>query len=333
MKMYYFKTLVLALIILITGCNSQKHKLIEVKVASGGHLTHFLPFDLANQLGYFKEKGLKVNTFYLKGGSATAQALISGQADFSTNSIDHAFKSAAQGKSNLRMVVLMNQTPGMVLVVSSKLKSKIKSISDLKGLSLGVTSKGSASHMVLAYLLYKNGVSPDSVTIFNAGASTFSSALKHGKIDGGIALEPFASKMVEDGDAFVLQSLITKEETNKVFEGPYNLAGILTTKEYMENHSDAVEGFVTAIVKGLKYIQTHTPEEIAKVLPAEIVGTNKELYIETLKKLNGFYSPDGYIDPIGVKNVYNSLIKSGEIRDDKNINVKSFYTNKYVKKN
>ncbi|MEA3303858.1 MAG: ABC transporter substrate-binding protein [Pseudomonadota bacterium] len=200
------------LVMLLCATVQAQEKLQKVKIASGGHIVHFLPLDLAVALGYFKDEGLEPKITYLKGGTATAQALMSKQVDFSTNSIDHAFKAAAQGKDDLRMVVLMNQTPGMVLVVDSKLKDKVKSIADLKGMRLGVTSKGSATNMVLAFLLSKNGISPDDVTVVKTGSSTFPPSLKNGDIDGGIALEPLASTMVENGDAFVLQRLRNGDE-------------------------------------------------------------------------------------------------------------------------
>jgi NitT/TauT family transport system substrate-binding protein len=322
----------LLLLLLLGACGGRNSGLSEVKVASGGHITHFLPFDLANQLGYFEEEGLKLNVIYVQGGTATAQALLSGQADFSTNSIDHAFKSAVQGKDNLRMVVLMNQTPGMVLLAGSKNEGRIKSVSDLKGMRLGVTSKGSATHMVLAYLLSRNGVNPDSVSIFNAGSATFSSALNSDEIQAGIALEPFASKMIEDGDAFVLQSLISMGDTKIAFDGPYNQAGILTTQAYIDQNEETVHKFVNAIVRALHFIQEHTPEEIVQVLPSTITGTDREQYILTLKLLKDFYSPDGFINPKGVENVYQSIISSGELKKDQKIDFNKYFTNGFIKK-
>lgn len=211
--------LLLLLMLLLSVTVQAQNPLEKVKIASGGHVVHFLPLDLAVALGYFTDEGLDPQIIYLKGGTATAQALISKQVDFSTNSIDHAFKAAAQGKNDLRMVVLLNQTPGMVLVVGSQYENKIKSIADLKGMRLGVTSFGSATHMVLAFLLAQNGINPDEVIIVKAGTSTFIPALKNNNIDGGIAIEPFASTMVEQGDAYILQRLITLEDSQKAFGG------------------------------------------------------------------------------------------------------------------
>ncbi len=302
----------------------------KVKIASGGHVVHFLPLDLAVALGYFKDEGLDPQITYLKGGTATAQALISKQVDFSTNSIDHAFKAAAQGKDDLRMVVLLNQTPGMVLVVDSKHRNKVNKIADLKGMRLGVTSLGSATHMVLAFLLSQNGVDPDEVTILKVGTSTFPPTLKRGNIDGGIAIEPFTSIMVEQGDAFVLQRLITAEDSQKAFGGPYCLTGILTRQDVIDSQPVLVQKVVNAHVRTLKWIQAHTKEEIATVLSSEVVGSDKVRYIKTLKLLKDFYSPDGKINNIGITNLLEAMQISGMLSKATSIEPEMFFTNQFI---
>jgi len=160
----------LVLTVFLLGCSEQQR---PVRVASGGHILNFLPFDLALAKGFFQAEGLDLEVTYLTGGTTTAQALLAGQVDFSLNAIDHAFKAAARGKDNLRMVALMNRVPGMVLVVDSRYRDTIRDIGDLVGKRLGVTSKGSGTHMVLNFLLAQKGVDPQSVTVVKAGTSTF----------------------------------------------------------------------------------------------------------------------------------------------------------------
>nr|VFJ87485.1 MAG: NitT/TauT family transport system substrate-binding protein [Candidatus Kentron sp. LFY] len=301
-----------------------------VKIASGGHVVHFLPLDIAIAHGFFQEQGLRPEVTYLRAGTPTAQALLAGQVDFSTNGIEHAFKAAVQGKDNLRMVVLMNRLPGMVLVVDARYRGKVEDVSDLKGLTLGVTSKGAGTHMVLDYLLGKNGVSPHEVTVIKAGTSTFPPALQNRQIDGGMALEPFASMLVENGDAFVLADLNTLANTERVFGGPYNLAGIVTRQAVIDADPALVGKVVAAIRKALRWIATHSPRAIADALPTIVVGTDKERYIETLKKLAEFYSADGRILPIGVDSVFRSMQFSGALPKDTPLDQGRFYTNRFI---
>lgn len=323
---------ILFLLLISSNVSCQQPKLEKVKIASGGHIVHFLPLDIAVAKGFFTDEGLDPEITQLNGGTAAAQALLAEQVDFSLNSIDHAFKAAVQGKDNLRMIVLLNQTPGMVLVVDSRLREKVKNISDLKGMTLGVTSKGSATHMVLASLLSKSGVNPDNVNIINAGSATFPPALENGQIAGGIALEPFASFLVEQGKAFILADLNTLKDTERFFGGPYNQAGVMTRQDMIERRPDLVQKIVTIHVRALKWIQAHTPQEIADALPIEVVGTDKVRYVKTLEKLREFYSHDGIVKPQGVENVYNSMIASGSLPSNTTLKLEQFYTNTFVNK-
>nr|VFK22469.1 MAG: NitT/TauT family transport system substrate-binding protein [Candidatus Kentron sp. MB]VFK28800.1 MAG: NitT/TauT family transport system substrate-binding protein [Candidatus Kentron sp. MB]VFK74103.1 MAG: NitT/TauT family transport system substrate-binding protein [Candidatus Kentron sp. MB] len=303
-----------------------------VKIASGGHVVHFLPLDIAIAHGFFEAEGLKPEVTYLRAGTPTAQALLAGQVDFSTNGIEHAFKAALQGKDNLRMVVLMNRLPGMVLIVDARHRDKVERIADLKGLTLGVTSKGAVTHMVLNYLLVRNNVSPHEVTVIKAGASTFPPALQNRQIDGGMALEPFASLLVENGHAFVLADLTTLHNTRRVFGGDYNLAGILTRQSVIDADPVLVGKVVGAIRKALHWIATHSPQAIVGSLPEAVVGTDKRRYMKTLQKLGEFYSSDGRITPNGVDNVFRSMRISGALPKDMTspIRQEQFYTNRFV---
>lgn len=310
----------------------QQPQLEKVTIASGGHIVHFLPLDVVVAKRFFADEGLDAEITQLKGGTATAQALLAGQVDFSLNSIDHAFKAAVQGKDDLRMVVLLNRLPGMVLVVDSKLRNKVNSIADLKGRALGVTSKGSATHMVLASLLSKSGVNPLEVSIIDAGAATFPPALENRQIAGGIALEPFASILVEQGKAFVLADLNTLKDTERFLGGAYNQAGVMTRQDVIDRQPSLVQKVVNVHIRALKWIKDHTPEEIADALPREVVGTDEERYVKTLEKLREFYSPDGVVNPQGVENVYHSMVASGALVAGNPLEFEKFYTNDFITK-
>jgi len=312
---------------LLPGCSERQP---PVRVASGGHILNFLPFDVAMAKGFFQEEGLDLEVTYLTGGTTTAQALLAGQVDFSLNAIDYAYKAAARGKSNLRMVALMNRVPGMVLVVDSRHRDTIQDIGDLVGKRLGVTSKGSGTHMVLNFLLAKKGVDPQAVTVVKAGTSTFPPALENGKIHGGIALEPFASILIEQGKVQVLADLRSMQNTIEVFGGPYNLAGIMTRQDIIARDPELVRRFVTAIVKALRWMSEHTPEDIAAVLLRTVTGSDLDRYIKILGKLREFYTLDGHIDPEGAHNVLKAMEFSGAFETEQNLNALDFITNDFL---
>lgn len=301
-----------------------------VKFASCGHFVNYLPLDLAIAMDFFEDEDLQPELVVLRGGTLTAQALISKQVDFSINSIAHALKAADKGNSNLRMVCLFNETPGVLLVVDSKHKDKVKTVADLKGMKLGVTSLGSATHMILAYLLQHNAVSLNDVEIVKAGSSTFPAAIKNGTIDAGIAGEPLASMMVERGEAYVLKRLVTPQETQEAFGGPYNLLGLLTRQDLIDSNPKMVQKVVKIHVRALKWINEHSAEEIAAVLPAEVIGSDRDAYVKTLKLMKGFSSVDGSMSVKAAENVLLSMKLSGIFDFTKSFQVQDFLEDRFL---
>ena len=320
----------LLLVVLLCATAQAQEKLQKVTFASCGHFVNYLPLDLAIAMDFFEDEGLQPELIVLRGGTLTAQALISKQVDFSVNSIAHALKAADKGNSNLRMVCLFNETPGVLLVVDSKHKDKVKAVADLKGMKLGVTSLGSATHMILAYLLERNAVSLNDVEIVKAGSSTFPSALKNGNINAGIAGEPIASMMVEKGDAYVLVRLVSAQETQDTFGGPYNLLGLLTRQDLIDSNPELIQKVVNVHARSLEWLDGHSAEEIAAVLPTEVVGSDRGAFTKTLKLMKAFFSVDGSMSVEGAENVLLSMKLSGVFDFTKFFQVQNFLEDRFL---
>jgi NitT/TauT family transport system substrate-binding protein len=78
-----------------------------------------------------------------------------------------------------------------------------------------------------------------------------------------------------------------------VYGGPYPAAVLYTTTAFAEKSPNTAQALVTAFVRGLKWVQSHTPEEIAKVMPEEFALGDKALYVQSIKTNLPAYSPDG----------------------------------------
>lgn len=328
MKKYLIFLPLLFLLILSIRCSKPDYQ--TVTIASGGHAVHFLPLDIAVAKGFFEEEGLKPDIKYISGGSNIALALITKTVDFSANSIDHVIKAQLQGKDFLKMVVLLNQTPGMNLVMHKKYKGLINTPADIKGKRLGVSSLGSATHMVLNFILNKYGIKPDEVEVIKAGVATFVPALVNENIDGGMAVEPFVGIMLRNGDAYSILDLNSMEDTKKVFGGPYNTTGILTRDDVIEEKPVIVQKVVNIMVKALKWIDSHSPEEIASVLPEEVTGSDKNAYIETMRNIKDFYTKSGEMDIEGFSNVLKALETFEDKSKLESIEISSLIDSKFL---
>jgi NitT/TauT family transport system substrate-binding protein len=69
--------------------------------------------------------------------------------------------------------------------------------------------------------------------------------------------------------------------------------------EYIDSHKDVVQRLVNAYVKTLKWIHTHTPQEVADKMPADYYAGDKDLYTTALTSQFAMYSPDGLMPDSG----------------------------------
>ena len=85
----------------------------------------------------------------------------------------------------------------------------------------------------------------------------------------------------------------TLEGTTKVYGGPYPAAVLYTPTAFAEKNPNTIQALVNAFVRGLKWVQAHNADEIAKMMPEEYMLGDKPLFVEAIKANHDAYSPDG----------------------------------------
>src|SRR5215469_12041978 len=293
-----------------------------------GLLAH-LPWQVALGQKYFEQQGLEPKGYNFESGAKSIAALIGGSADFAANALEHAIKAKVQGK-DLVYVYSSTRLPGFGLAVASTQKGEIKSVADLKGKLVGVSGIGAASHVLLDFILRKNGVDPKEVKVIAVGLSTFPPALEGGKIVAGMAGEPFFSRMIAKGTAFSLGNLSNHGETQAILGGEYVFSGAITRPDVIQKRPQLVQKVVTALVKASHFIETKTPEEIAAAVPQDLVGDRAQ-YVESLRASKEIYAPHGMVQPSGVDTLMKSLESFGVFKEGQKVDVETTYDMKFVK--
>jgi NitT/TauT family transport system substrate-binding protein len=304
----------------------------KVSVGIGGvALMVYLPTALAKAKGFFAEEGLDVEILDIKGGgSQAASALIGGSVDFSANAIDHAIKAKVQ-KKDLVAVHSHVRLPVMGLVVANKYKGQIKSIADLKGRPLGVTSPGSQTHMILGYLLAKSGVKASDVKIMGAGGSTMPLAIEMDSVHAGMMLDPFFTVFLKQGKGFALVDMFTTKGTVDAMGGEVQGTTLLTRPDVIAKRPATVQKMVNALVRANKLIVQSSGEELAKTLPKELAGDLK-LYAESFEHAKEAFPPDSLVSRDGVARVIETMRVFEAVPADMKIEPESVFDNRYVLK-
>lgn len=81
--------------------------------------------------------------------------------------------------------------------------------------------------------------------------------------------EPHATSLEAKGDGYVVASL--GEDSGYV---PYT--AFSAKKSYIEAHPDVIQSFTNALQKGMDYVNSHSPEEIAKVIAPQFKETDAD---------------------------------------------------------
>lgn len=313
--------------------SSTSTKFPKVNIMVGGmEKIIYLPAKLTENLGYFKEEGLDVELTSQASGVNAEQSLIAGEVQGVVGFYDHNIDMQAKGKY-LEEVVQMATVPGAKLMVSNKVKDKVKSLADLKGKNIGVTSLGASSHFLINYLVTKGGnTSKDFVPLAVGSGNTLIAAMQQGNIDLAWATQPTTSLLETKNIATPLVDLESPEGMKKATGGIYPSVSLYMSSDYVKKNPEVVQHLANAFVKTLRYINTHSPEEIADKLPKEYYAGDKELYVKALKSSLPMFTADGKMPSDGPEKVLDVLTTSKPEMKNAKIDLSKTFTNEFVDK-
>ena len=326
-----FKSIVAALaaIVLTAGAASAQSK-VTIAIGGGACLC-YLPTVLAKQLGEYDKAGLSVELVDLKGGSDALKAVLGGSADVVSGYFDHTVNLAAK-KQEMQSFVVYDRYPGLVLAVSPNHTASIKSIQDLAGKKVGVSAPGSSTDFFLKYLLKKNGIDPNNVSVIGVGlGATAVAAMQQGQIEAAVMLDPAVTILqAAHSDLRILSDTRTEHDTRDVFGGDYPGGALYATTAWITAHPKEAQSLTNAILGTLAWIHAHSAEEIADKMPPNIVGKDKAQYVAALKNTIPMYSTTGLMDPKGADAVLAVFSTSSPDVAKANIDVTRTYTNAFV---
>ncbi len=303
----------------------------KVTIMVGGYEKQiYLPAKLAEGLGYFKDEGLEVELLNEAAGVDAENQLLAGAVQGVVGSYDHCVDLQAKGKF-VQSVVQFSQAPGEVELVSNK-HPNVKSFADMKGMNFGVTGLGSSTNFLTLYLATQAGLKPGEFTTVPVGAGgTFIAAMQQDKIQAGMTTEPTISRLLKTGEARVLVDMRSPEKTKEALGGPYPFASLYMETAWVNSHKDTVQKLANAFVKTMRFINTHSAEEIADKMPKDFYVGDKDGYVKALAEGKAQYTPDGVMPEGGPETVLKVLQSFSKSVKGKQIDLSKTYTTEFVK--
>ncbi|WP_413812150.1 ABC transporter substrate-binding protein [Streptomyces sp. OE57] len=305
----------------------------KVKIMVGGlDKVIYMPAMLTQRLGYFKAEGLKVQLLTEPAGVQATTSLVAGDVQGVVGFYDHTLDLQVKGKQ-VESVVQLAQAPGEVEVVSNKAAGELKSPEDFKGKKLGVTGLGSSTDFLTKYLAVDSGVKTSEFTPVAVGAGqTFISALKQGSIQGGMTTDPTVAQIVEQKIGKVLIDMRTPEGSKQALGGLYPSSSLYMNADWVNGHKDTVQKLANAFVKTLKWMSTHSAEDIAAKMPSDYAQGGAKLYAEAIKSTLPMFTKDGVMPADGPATVERVLKAFNPNLKNATVDLKKTYTTEFVKK-
>ena len=255
---------------LLFSVSSVSAQLKKIRFSTSAISISELPFKVAQLKGFWREEGLDVETILIR-GAVGMQALLGGSVDY-TSASGSTIAAAVRGLP-VKLVFISSAKPQFDLMS----QPAIKSVQDLRGKIIGISSRGGSNDLMTQMILQKNGLVPNKdVTLVIVGGQEESAlALRAGRVAAALMTPP---------RPFMLQ----REGFNRIaytgdYMPTYPNGGIGVTDEKIKSSPGEVLAFVRGTIKALQFSRQNRADML-KMMPPYL-GIKDAALIEQLYDL------------------------------------------------
>ena len=270
------KIVVLALIfslLVLSLCSCAKKEeegMTAITLNEVAHSIFYAPQYVAIEKGYFKEEGLDVKLVNGSGADNVMTAVLSGEADIGFMGSEASIYVFNEG-SGERIVnfAQLTQRAGNFLV--ARKADEDFTWDKLKGKTVLAGRKGGMPQMVFEYILKKNNMDPqkDLKMVQNIDFGLTAEAFASGQGDYSVEFEPIAASLEKEKKGVVVASL-------GVDSGMVPYTAYSAKESYIKKNADTIQKFTNALQKGMDFVKSHTPQEIAEVIQPQFKETERD---------------------------------------------------------
>lgn len=226
---------------------------------------------VAIEQGYFEEEGLKISLVNGLGADKTMTAVLSGESEIGFMGSESSIYVYQEGaKDYVVNFAQLTQRAGNFLV--SRDLNETFQWENLKGKTILGGREGGMPEMIFEYILTQKGIDPDKDMdiVKNIDFGYTAEAFSSGEGDYTVEFEPAAEALELEGKGKIVASL-------GVESGMVPYTAFSAKKSYIKKNPETIQSFTNAIQKGIDYVATHSPEEIAKVIQPQFKETDSKV--------------------------------------------------------
>ena len=289
-----------------------------LNVATPAIAFSFVPVNIGIEKGFFQKHGIAVNLITFRGGSPMMQAATAGSVDIVVGSgsdfvylrkgVPLTAVAQAAGPPNLFGVVVWND-------------SGIKTVEDLKGTKMGISTVGSMTEWLALDLARWKGWPPGSIDPVAIGSDQAGqvAALKLHQVASVMGTSAFGLQLEEQHDGRLLIQVSD-------YLGDIVIHMVEATNTIAAKNPDAVRGFLAGWFDTIRFMRENKAETVA--LARGETGFDQTVEDREYDLTMPMFSTDGHFRPEGLRSLLSLLSRHGAIPADTDLT--KFYTDRFL---
>src|SRR5262245_65200874 len=268
----------------------------------------FTPIDVGVDVGIFAKHGLELTVTGFAGDARLQQGLVSDSIDLGLGS-GPGMGFLAKGVPAKAVAAMAGAPMNMSVVVPYD--SPIKTLDDIKGKKIGITTVGSLTDWLLKRVVADKKWAPTDVTAVTVGGlDSTKAALKTGQIDGVVIALELGYAMEEAKEWRVLAPLAP-------FAPDFHTHVIFARDELIARKPELVERFLRGWFETIAFMRANKQRTVE--ITAKIINLDPQVIARAYDEQIRIFTSDGRFDPKALVVIRQSLVEMGilqQVPDD-----------------
>jgi NitT/TauT family transport system substrate-binding protein len=282
----------------LTG-SAQANTKVRVGKAIGEAFS-FTPLDIGIETGIFSKHGIEVEKYDFGGSAKLQQAL-------AANSIDMGLGSGPElafivkGAPVLGVAAMANAPWLLTLVVDKN--GPIHAVSDLKGKTISVSTRGSLTDWLVHELSRQQGWGPNGIETLPVGTDVSQiSALKTHQIDGSVVDIGAAYRLEEEGSTRIVVRF------GSLFKD-FHIHIIYARRSFINKNPDAVRTFLAGWFEAIAFMRQNKNKTVE--VSSRVMGVSPAIADRVYDELMPMFNPNGRFNPKALEVLRRSYVQMG----------------------